>query len=105
MHSFSSFSRQNISKRFRRGITNALAVFAFLVMIVPVNVLGVIIYDNGGLSSGPNADAGTAAPAGTTWSEDQRDYGVTNYANTLAGVSCSVTATLFRCADDFNVPV
>ncbi len=64
------------------------------------------IYDNGGLSTGPTASRGTAAPAGTTWSEVQNNTGNTTESNTLAGVGCQVTATLpaNRCADDFVVP-
>ena len=104
MDKFFTQSSQTISKRLRRGIAKTFAVFAFLAMIVPANVLGVIIYDNGTLATGASAGNGAAAPAGTQWSEAQRDFGVTNSANTLAGVSCSVTTTVFRCADDFNVP-
>lgn len=65
------------------------------------------IYDNGTLASGATALNGAAAPAGTQWSEAQRDFAVTNYANTLAGVGCQQigTTTNNRCADDFNVPV
>jgi hypothetical protein len=66
---------------------------------------GQIIYDNGGLATGATANSGTAAPAGTQWSEAANPYGNTQEANTNAGISCSVTATVFRCADDFNVPV
>lgn len=66
---------------------------------------GQIIYDNGGLATGATSNSGTAAPAGTQWSEAANPYGNTNEANTNAGISCSVTATVFRCADDFNVPV
>jgi hypothetical protein len=64
-----------------------------------------IIYDNGPLATGATSRSGVAAPAGTQWSEAQSDYGSTTISNTNAGVSCSVTATVFRCADDFNVPV
>jgi hypothetical protein len=64
-----------------------------------------IIYDNGGLGTGANSNSGVAAPAGTQWSEAANPVGNTQQANTLAGVACSVTTTVFRCADDFNVPV
>lgn len=64
-----------------------------------------IIYDNGPLATGANANDGTAAPGGTQWSEAANPTGNTQQANTNAGISCSVTSTVFRCADDFNVPV
>ncbi len=64
-----------------------------------------IIYDNGPLATGANSVNGVAAPAGTQWSEVANPFGNNQQANTSAGVSCSVTATVFRCADDFNVPV
>ncbi|MBC7910705.1 MAG: VCBS repeat-containing protein [Pyrinomonadaceae bacterium] len=64
-----------------------------------------IIYDNGPLATGATSRSGVAAPAGTQWSEATNPLGNTQQANTTAGVSCSVTATVFRCADDFNVPV
>ena len=65
------------------------------------------IYDNGPLSTGATARNGTAAPAGTTWSEVSFDFGVTAFANTSAGSGCQVigATTANRCADDFNVPV
>ena len=65
------------------------------------------IYDNGPLSTGATARNGTAAPAGSTWSEASYDFGVTTFSNTLAGVGCQVigTTTANRCADNFNVPV
>lgn len=79
---------------------------SFLIIIsIAESVSSQVIYNNGNLLSGATSKSGVAAPAGTEWSEAQNDFGVTNYANTLAGVSCSVTATVFRCADDFNVPV
>lgn len=62
------------------------------------------IYDNGGLATGATSNSGASAPSGTQWSEAQNETGNTTYSNTLAGVSCSVTATQFRCADDFTVP-
>lgn len=66
--------------------------------------MAVPIYDNGPLGSGTQSNSGVAAPAGYEWSEVQNDDGVTTYSNTLAGVSGSVTATVFRIADDFTVP-
>lgn len=62
------------------------------------------IYDNGGLATGTTSNSGVTAPTGTQWSEVQNETGNTTFSNTLAGVSCSVTATVFRCADDFTIP-
>jgi CSLREA domain-containing protein len=62
------------------------------------------IFDNGGLATGATTNSGVAAPVGTQWSEVQNETGVTTFSNTLAGVSGSVTATVFRIADDFTVP-
>ncbi len=62
------------------------------------------IYINAPLDTGPTSNSGVAAPAGTTWSECQNDAGNFTESNTLSGVSCSVTTTVFRCADDFVVP-
>src|SRR6058998_2414908 len=90
-----------------KSLTALVRVFGrfvvFGALVLPATAA--IIYDNGNLPSGTSSYSGVAAPAGTQWSEDSNDFGVTNYANTLAGVSCSVTTTVFRCADDFNVPV
>lgn len=61
-------------------------------------------YDNGPLGTGTVSNSGVNAPAGDEWSEVQNETGNTTYSNTLAGVSCSVTSTVFRCADDFIVP-
>ncbi len=82
-------------------------IISSVMFVLTLSVIGMaqVIYDNGTLSSGGTTRSGVAAPAGATWSEAQNDNGVTNYANTSAGSSCSVTATVFRCADDFNVPV
>ncbi|MCW3169029.1 T9SS type A sorting domain-containing protein [Chryseobacterium sp. 09-1422] len=63
-------------------------------------------YTNGGLSTGATANAGTAAPAGYTWSELQNNTGNTTEANTSSGFSAmysSATANYFL-ADDFVVP-
>ena len=65
---------------------------------------GPYLYDNGGLASGAVSKSGVAAPTGYQWSELQNDTGNTTESNTILGTSCSVTATLFRCADDFTVP-
>jgi hypothetical protein len=85
------------------------AVCSFLLFLTLGGTAGkvsaAVIFDNGNLATGATSKSGVAAPAGTQWSEVQNDGGVTNYANTTAGVSCSVTGTVFRCADDFNVPV
>lgn len=84
----------------------AWAILSLALMLTgALGVSGQIIYDNGGLATTATANAGTAAPAGTQWSETANPYGNTNESNTSAGVSCSVTTTVFRCADDFNVPV
>jgi len=80
-------------------------VITVLVTLVSSGANAQIIYDNGGLATGATANAGTAAPAGTQWSEAPNPFGTTLSANTNAGFSCSVTATVFRCADEFNVPV
>ena len=53
-------------------------------------------YTNGNLSTGATHTIGTAAPAGTTWSELQLD-------NNSLGVGVNVTAGL-SVADDFTVP-
>jgi len=63
-----------------------------------------IIYDNGPLATGTLSNSGAMAPAGNEWSEVQNETGNMTESNTLSGVSCSVTATVFRCADDFTVP-
>jgi hypothetical protein len=68
------------------------------------NVGSPFIYNNGGLATGATSNSGVAAPAGTQWSEVQNETGNTTFSNTLAGVSCAVTATVFRCADDFTIP-
>lgn len=63
------------------------------------------LYINGPLDTGPFTDAGNTAPPGFNWSEVQHEDGVLTEANTLIGVSASVTATtVFRGADDFIVP-
>lgn len=64
----------------------------------------VIIYDNGPFQTGSTTKSGVAAPAGAQWSEVQNNFGDTTAANTSGGLSCSLTATEFRCADDFIVP-
>lgn len=64
-----------------------------------------LLYTNGTLSSGPTAENGTVAPAGTNWSEIQHDAGNTTEANSSGGFADSVTASgQFRLADDFTVP-
>ncbi|UXI70459.1 metallophosphoesterase [Tahibacter amnicola] len=59
------------------------------------------IYSNGNLNSGTTAANGTAAPAGTSWSELQFNTG-TSIANIERGYA--VNANAFRLADDFTVP-
>ncbi|MCC6451826.1 MAG: VCBS repeat-containing protein [Acidobacteria bacterium] len=70
----------------------------------PSNVGSPFLYDNAPLPSGPTTESGVAAPTGTQWSELQHDTGNTTEANTTLGTSCSLTTTVFRCADDFTVP-
>jgi len=76
----------------------------FVVAVVGTNTASAQFYFNGPLDTGPTTESGVAAPAGTTWSEVQHDAGNMAESNTLSGVSCSVTSTVFRCADDFTVP-
>lgn len=96
----------NSSSRLKTNLSLLAYFFCFaLTLAGALSASGQIIYDNGGLATGATANSGTAAPAGTQWSETANPYGNTNEANTNAGISCSVTATVFRCADDFNVPV
>jgi|GEM_PF-752542 len=66
-----------------------------------------LLYSNGGLATGTTTGSGVAVPtAGYQWSEVQADAGNTTESNTNAGFSCSVTTTtIFRCADDFTIPV
>lgn len=61
-------------------------------------------YINGPLSTGTVSNSGVTSPPGSEWSEVQNETGNTTYSNTLGGISCSVTSTIFRCADDFVVP-
>ncbi len=63
-----------------------------------------VIYTNAPLATGATSKSGVAAPAGTQWSELQNDNGNTTESNTTLGTSCSLTATVFRCADNFTVP-
>lgn len=63
-------------------------------------------YENGGLSTGPNAKNGNLAPVGYTWSELQNNTGSTTESNTSLGIGgtySSPTASFFL-ADDFVVP-
>lgn len=86
------------------GWFSLLFLFVLFLFGTSQKIYAVIIYDNGPLATGPTSNSGVSAPTGTQWSEAQNDFGVTNYANTVAGFACSVTTTVFRCADDFNVP-
>ncbi|MGB0135342.1 hypothetical protein [Dokdonella sp.] len=80
-------------------LTFTLAVVSF------AGTVSAQLYINGPLDSGPITDSGTVAPSGFSWSEVQHDDGVLTEANTLSGVSMSVTTTtIFRGADDFIVP-
>ena len=83
-----------------------LAVLSLAIGAVISGNASAQIYTNGPLSTGATAEVGTAAPAGTTWSELQHDTGNTTVANGSAGISGSTqVATQFRLADDFTVPV
>src|SRR6478672_7773967 len=65
------------------------------------------IYTNGGLSTGATAGSGSAAPAGTTWSECQSETGNTTEANTNAGYTIiynTAGTNNFQLADNFVVP-
>ena len=64
-----------------------------------------LIYSNGGLATGTTTGSGVAVPTpGYQWSEVQSEAGNTTEANTTAGIACSVTTSVFRCADDVTVP-
>lgn len=60
------------------------------------------VFSNGGLSTGASAKNGTAAPAGTTWSEAQNNAGNTAETNTTTGYS--IKNASWRVADNFTVP-
>ncbi len=65
---------------------------------------GTFIYDNAGLATGATSASGVAAPAGSQWSELQKNPN--NDSNTTLGAGCQLigTATNNRCADDFTIP-
>lgn len=99
---------KSIKKSRISAAVTSLAMICFASLLPSTSIAAVpeaVFFVNANLASGANSLSGVAAPAGTQWSEDQNNFGDLRYANTLAGVSCSVTATVFRCADDFNVPV
>ncbi len=85
------------------GLVLSLASFVFLAGTTSVSAQ-TQIYDNGSFATGATTNSGVAAPAGAMWSEVQNPTGNTMEANSTSGISCSVTATVFRCADDFTVP-
>jgi len=74
-----------------------------LVALVPLFAFSQ--YNNGGLSTGPTAKNGTAAPAGYTWSEVQNNTGNNTESNTTAGYTAALFGTAnYFLADDFIIP-
>ncbi len=62
------------------------------------------LWNNGPLSTGATSNSGVMAPAGTTWSEVQNDFGNLTESNTVSGFSVFLSATSnFRIADNFTV--
>ena len=90
------------SKNFR--LTGLFMALLSLVILTVAAQAQTQIYDNGPFQTGATTKSGVAAPAGSQWSEVQNPTGNLNEANSNSGISCSVTATVFRCADDFTVP-
>ena len=80
----------------------ALAVLALAIATAVSGNVSAQIYSNGPLSTGATAENGTAAPAGTTWSEVQHDIGENTLANTVLGFHGAPPTN--RLADDFVVP-
>ncbi len=74
---------------------------AVLLTVTPVASIGAVLFDNGPLSTGATSASGTAAPAGTTWSEVAADS--PTVSNTNAG--STVTAGVFRLMDNFSIPI
>jgi hypothetical protein len=60
-----------------------------------------VVYTKCNISTGPTTLSGTAAPAGSTWSEVARDETDPFTANTVAGFTASGG---YRVADDFVIP-
>lgn len=82
----------------------ALPLFTGLIAAAPAPLFnnGSATPGNPGLASGTVAGNGSVAPAGSAWSELQRDA---TGANALAGASCHLAGglTTYRVADDFTV--
>ena len=97
----------NFVTKFSFGSLAFLVAASFFV----VSATGQQLYNNNGgapnssasgLATGPTAQNGAAAPAGTQWSELQPSTpGGTTEGNTSAGYTCTGT---FRIADNFTVP-
>ena len=81
-------------KRAWLGLNKTLS--AFLLLCFLGGTINAQTYVNSNLSTGATATGGTAAPAGTTWSELQPGSGT-------FGVGASITNGI-RLADDFVVP-
>src|SRR4051812_31988317 len=75
---------------------------AALVLFMAATALPQTLYDNGGLSTGATLFNGTAAPAGYTWSELQRDPANPTFLNNTLGFGAQGSGQ--RLADDFTVP-
>ncbi|WP_460550390.1 T9SS type A sorting domain-containing protein [Hymenobacter daeguensis] len=62
------------------------------------------LYSNGAIATGSASQSGTAAPAGTQWSEVQNDAGNPAVSNAYAGFG-SNGLVVSEAADDFVIPV
>ncbi|MBX3283263.1 MAG: VCBS repeat-containing protein [Acidobacteria bacterium] len=103
------------SKKYFRAITCGLAISMMAALglwssidttatAAPSMTGSPFIYSNGNIQTGTMSESGVAAPTGTQWSELQHNTGNTTESNGTLGTSCSLTSTIFRCADDFTVP-
>ncbi len=82
----------------------AFAAVAGSTAVTPANLApAAIIYDNGPFITDVRAKNGTAAPAGSFFSEVQNNAGNTTQSNNAAGSAAYQSA--FRLADDFVIPV
>lgn len=75
-------------------------------LAAPAAMAQVDLFNNGGLKTGTTTKLGTAAPAGTEWSECQNDAGVTTESNSIAGFGHQLLAAGTadnRIADDFTI--
>jgi hypothetical protein len=80
-------------------------------LVIASNANGQELHNQASLDTGANAENGTAAPAGSHWSELQHDAGNTTQSNTILGFSASLDLTGtgvptggIRVADNFTVP-